>query len=224
MRTSRRQFLKYGCLACSAGILFPASLLAQANNKNIVQDIKGSLLVNKTSAMIGQEIKAGDTLSTGVSSKATVLFGGDAYHLKENTVFVLPKDIDSKSSLVGGAVLAAFNPGKPKKIEIASKTVLSIRGTGTYIEVGANSSDFCLCYGAANLRSDKSDIDVITDTKFHKDFTILTDGEIRPTYWHERRLSHTSRQNIELEKIAGRPSPFDGGYRDWISQFEDPDL
>jgi len=224
MHTSRRQFLKYGCLVCSTGLTFSRLAWAQAANRNVVQDFRGFLLINTTPAMIGQEIKAGDKLSTGVASKATIMFGGDAYHLKENTIFVLPKDSDAKSNVVGGAVLAAFTPGKPKKILIGEKTVLSIRGTGAYIEVSGQSSDFCLCYGEANLRSEKSDVDVVTDTKFHKDFTILSDGEIRPTYWHERRLTHTSRQNIELEKIAGRPSPFDGGYRDWISQFEDPEL
>jgi hypothetical protein len=224
MRTARRRFIQYGCVACSMGIMFPKLLLAQAASKNVVHDLKGQLFINKASAIIGQELKPGDSLVTGKNSKATILFQGDAYHLKESTIFVLPNDVGANSSVVGGAVLAAFTPGKPKKIAVGDKTVLSIRGTGVYVEVGTESSDFCLCYGQANLSSNKSDVDVVTDTKFHKDFTIEANGEIHPTYWYDRRMTHTSRQNIELEKIAGRPSPFDGGFRDWISQFEDLDL
>ena len=224
MTINRRQFLRYGCTACAAGFLFPEILLAQAATKNTVYDLKGQLQLNKAPAIIGQEVKAGDTLTTGSNGRATILFQGDAYHLKENTTFVLPNDFGAKSSVVGGAVLAAFTPGKPKKIGVGDKTVLSIRGTGVFIEVGPENIDFCLCYGQANLSSDKSDVDIVTDTKFHKDFTILPSGEIRPTFWYERRMSHSSRQNIELEKIVGRPSPFDGGYRDWIAQFEDPEL
>lgn len=223
MNRTRRQFLQYGC-ACSAGLLLPYYLLAQSNTKNVVHDLKGQLNINKSPAAIGQQIKAGDSLVTGPNSKATVLFQGDAYHLKENTTFVLPSDAGSNSSVVGGAVLAAFTPGKPKKIQVGDKAVLSIRGTGVYVEVGTESSDFCLCYGQANLSSNKSDVDVVTDTKFHKDFTIEANGEIHPTYWYDRRMTHTSRQNIELEKIAGRLSPFDGGFRDWISQFEDSEI
>jgi len=99
-----------------------------------------------------------------------------------------------------------------------------LRGTGICIEFGMEKIDFCLCYGMANLQSNKSNIEIIADTKFHKDYSLLNDGEIRQTYWYERRLSHTSRQNIELEKVATRPSPFEVGYRDWISNFQSAEL
>jgi hypothetical protein len=223
MSFPRRQFLKYGC-SCAIGLVFSKSLQAQVPLKNSVYDFRGTLFINKSPGIVGQEIKSGDTITTGISSKATILFGGDVYHLKESTTFVLPSDSNAKSSVISGAILGAFTPGKPKKIQVGDKVVLSIRGTGIYIEVGAESSDFCLCYGQANLSSNKSDVDIITDTKFHKDYTIQSDGEIRPTYWYDRRLTHTSRQNIELEKLAGRTSPFDGGLRDWVAQFEDPEL
>jgi hypothetical protein len=221
---TRRRFLKYGCVACASGLLFPQLLLAQSGAKNTVYEFQGQLQINKVPATVGQSVKAGDAIVTGVDSKATIVFNGDAYHLKEKTNFVLPNEQGSSASVVSGAVLAAFTPGKPKKIQIGEKVVLAIRGTGVYIEVDEDKSNFCLCYGSANLISEKSDVDVVTDTKFHKDFTILGDGEIRPSYPYERRLNHTSRQNIELEKIVGRPSPFDGSVRQWISQLESPEL
>ena len=223
-KNARRQFIQYACAGC-AGVLFaPKVLLAQAATKNAVHDFQGQLTINKVAATVGQAVKANDLLITGAESKATIVFNGDAYHLKEKTNFVLPNEQGASARVASGAVLAAFTLGKPKKIQIGEKVVLAIRGTGVYIEVDEEKSNFCLCYGSANLRSDKSDIDVVTDTKFHKDFTILNDGEIRPAYLYERRLNHTSRQNIELEKIVGRPSPFEGSIREWISQLESPEL
>ena len=224
MGFSKRRFIKYGCIACSIAIFSPRLLLAQANGKNKVQAFSGQLQLNKKLAILGQEVKASDEIYVGAGSKATIFFNGDVYHLRENTTFVLPNESGANTRLVGGAVLAAFTPGNPKKIRIGDKTVLSIRGTGIYAESGPEKSEFCLCYGSANLSSKKSYLDIDTESKYHKDFTIMADGLIRPTAWHERRMTHSSRQNIELEKIAGRSSPFDGGYRDWISQFESPDL
>jgi hypothetical protein len=223
-KKARRQFIQYACAGC-AGVLFtPKLLLAQAAAKNAVHDFQGQLTINKIPATVGQTLKAGDSVITGANSKANIVFNGDAYHLKEKTNFVLPNEQGASASVASGAVLAAFSPGKPKKIQIGEKVVLAIRGTGVYIEVGKEKSNFCLCYGSANLSSDKSNIDVVTDTKFHKDFTILNNGEVRSSYPYERRLNHTSRQNIELEKIVGRPSPFGGSIRKWISQLESPDL
>mgnify|MGYP003350020380 CR=1 FL=1 len=56
--------------------------------------------------------------------------------------------------------------------------------------------------------------------KFHKDLIMLEDGTIRTPKFTERKLDHTSRENIELEKLLGRPSPFGGGYRDFMALFE----
>ena len=87
MRTSRRQFLKYGCLVCSTGLIFSRLAWAQAANRNVVQDFRGVLLINTTPAMIGQEIKAGDKLSTGVASKATIIFWWRCLSLKRKYHF-----------------------------------------------------------------------------------------------------------------------------------------
>jgi hypothetical protein len=109
-------------------------------------------------------------------------------------------------------------------MQINQKSNLVVRGTGVYIGIEPEMTEFCLCYGEVDLSSDKSNVRINTESKFHKDFVILSDGEIRPAFWHERRLTHTSRQNIELEKLAGRPSPFDGGYRDFVANFESSEL
>jgi hypothetical protein len=196
---------------------------AQANtNQYKVQSVKGKVQVNKRDVIADATLNPGDMVSTGENSSAVLLFGGDSYLLKQLTVFTLPNENlqDKSSSLESGAILASFLPGKPRKIQINQKSNLVVRGTGVYIGIEPEMTEFCLCYGEVDLYSDKSSVRINTDSKFHKDFVILNDGEIRPAFWYERRLTHTSRQNIELESLAGRPSPFDGGYRDFVSNFE----
>lgn len=202
------------------------SLLASNGAQYLVQSVKGKVQVNKRDVIAGVNLSPGDSVSTGENSAAVLLFGGDAYALKQSTTFVLPNESlqDKSSSLINGAVLASFLPGKPRRIQINQKSNLVVRGTGVYIGIEQEMTEFCLCYGEVDLYSDKSNIRINTESKFHKDFVILNDGAIRPTFWYERRLTHTSRQNIELEKITGRGTPFDGGYRDFIANFEDPSL
>lgn len=223
---TRRQFIKYTCVSCASGILAAKSASAVTDNQYLVQNIKGKVQVNKKYVAVGATLALGDSVSTGEASSAVLLFGGDSYMLKQSTTFVLPNENlqDNSSSLVSGAILASFLPGKPKKIQIDQRSTLVVRGTGVYIGIEPEMTEFCLCYGEVDLYSDKSKVQINTESKFHKDFVILNDGEIRPAFWYERRLTHTSRQNIELEKIAGRPSPFDGGYRDFIANFEDSNI
>ena len=187
-KKTRRQFIQLTCASCASALLFPKLLLAQGSAKNLVHDFQGQLSVNQLPAKIGQEIKAGDMVVTGVNSKATIVFNGDAYHLKEKTNFTLPNEQGTSANLVTGAVLAALTPGKPKKIQIGEKVLLAIRGTGVYIEVDEEKSNFCLCYGSANLSSSKSDIDVTTDTKFHKDFTDRKSTRLNSSHVSESRM------------------------------------
>jgi hypothetical protein len=224
--SSRRQFLKYTCSSCvlASGLL--GFCVNGATNQYLVQSIKGKVQVNKKDVSAGASLTPGDTVSTAENSSAVLLFGGDSYLLKQSTTFVLPNENlqDNSSSLVSGAVLASFLPGKPRRMLINQKSNLVVRGTGVYVGIEPEMTEFCLCYGEVDLYSDKSNVRINTESKFHKDFVILDNGEIRPAFWYERRLTHTSRQNIELERIAGRPSPFDGGYRDFVANFESSEL
>lgn len=204
----------------------PRVVLSANENHFVVHSAKGKVQVNKKEVLAGAALSSGDTVSTGENSSAVLLFGGDSYALKQLTTFVLPDEKlpDKSSSLETGAILASFLPRKPRVIQINQKSNLVVRGTGVYIGIEPEMTEFCLCYGEVDLYSDKSRVSINTESKFHKDFIILNDGEIRPAFWYERRLTHTSRQNIELEKLAGRPSPFDGGYRDFVSNFESTEL
>ena len=197
-----------------------------AADTNMIQSLQGKVLINKVPAIKGASVKSADEIITLANSKAVVLYENEVYQVRENTTFVLPSSSskDNTSSLVTGSVLAAFTPGKPRKMKIGGLATLSIRGTGIYARSDNEGVHYCLCYGHSNLASHDHSVDLDTESKFHKDLIVLKDGNIRTPKFTERKLDHTSRQNIELEKLLNRPSPFGGGYRDLVSIFENKKL
>ena len=193
---------------------------------NIIQNLEGKVLINKVSATKGAAVKSADEITTLSNSKAVVLYENEVYQIRENTTFVLPSSSskDNTSNLVTGSVLAAFTPGKPRKMKIGGLATLSIRGTGIYARSDNEGAHYCLCYGQSTLASHDHSVDLDTISKFHKDLIVLKDGDIRKPKMTERKFDHTSRENIELEKLLNRPSPFGGGYRDLVSIFENKKL
>jgi hypothetical protein len=105
-------------------------------------------------------------------------------------------------------------------MKIGGLATLSIRGTGIYARSDNEGVHYCLCYGHSNLASHNHSVDLDTASKFHKDLIVLKDGNIRTPKFTERKFDHTSQENIQLEKLLNRPSPFGGGYRDFVSNFQ----
>jgi len=190
--------------------------------ESILKEASGKVQINKNIAKPGVLVKANDEIATGPNSKAVVLYEDEVYQIRENTTFVLPSGVNkgNTSNLVTGSVLAAFTPGKPRKMKIGGLATLSIRGTGIYARSDNEGVHYCLCYGHSNLASHNHSVDLDTASKFHKDLIVLKDGNIRTPKFTERKLDHTSRENIDLEKLLNRPSPFGGGYRDFMARFE----
>ena len=202
-------------------IIFSSKLVI-ASEVNLIQSLEGKVFLNKVSVNKGALVKSGDEITTQANSKTTILYESEVYQVRENTTFVLPSGTnkDNASNLVTGSVLAAFTPGKPRKMKIGGLATLSIRGTGIYARSDGEGVHYCLCYGHSNLASHNHSVDLDTASKFHKDLIVLKDGNIRTPKFTERKLDHTSRDNIELEKLLNRPSPFGGGYRDFMAFFE----
>jgi hypothetical protein len=217
----RTNFLSQFLIGLSVFLIFLSSNSFAADS-NLIQRIEGKVLLNKKPATQGALVKSADEITTLPNSKAVVLYEDEVYQIRENTTFVLPSGVnkDNTSNLVKGSVLAAFTPGKPRQMKIGGLATLSIRGTGIYARSDDEGVHFCLCYGHSTLASHDHSVDLDTASKFHKDLIVSKDGNIRTPKFTERKLDHTSRENIELEKLLNRPSPFGGGYRDFMALFE----
>ena len=217
----KRKFSSQFLIGLSLFLIF-LSNNSFAIDSNLIQRIEGKVLLNKKPATQGTLVKSADEITTLANSKATVLYEDEVYQIRENTTFLLPSGFnkDNSSNLVTGSVLAAFTPGKPRKMKIGGLATLSIRGTGIYARSDNEGVHYCLCYGHSTLASHDHSVDLDTVSKFHKDLIVLKDGNIRTPKFTERKLDHTSLENIELEKLLNRPSPFGGGYRDFMAFFE----
>jgi hypothetical protein len=197
-----------------------------AIDSNLFQKIEGKVLLNKKPTIQGALVKSADEITTLPNSKAVVLYEDEVYQIRENTTFILPSGVNKNntSNLVTGSVLAACTPGKPRKMKIGGLATLSIRGTGIYARSDNEGVHFCLCFGRSTFASHDHSVDLDTLNKFHKDLIVLKDGNIRIPKFTERKFDHTSQENIQLEKLLNRPSPFGGGYRDFVSIFENKKL
>jgi len=219
-----RYFIKINLYLFIALLFF--SKESFSTESNIIQSLVGDITVNKTKAFQGEKIKSGDEISTAKNSRVVILYADEVYQLRENTTFILPSEVkkESVSNLVTGSVLAAFVPGRTRQMKI-SNTTISIRGTGIYARLDSSGVHYCLCYGKSELNSHDHTVTLDTTSKFHKDLIVLNDGTIRtPRLFGERKFDHTSQENIQLEKLLGRPTPFGGGYRDLIAIFENKKL
>jgi hypothetical protein len=222
MKYSKRKFIYNSCCLCLGAFAF--SQISYAKKKDTIIKFEGDVLLNGKKMQTDLAVKYNDKIETKSASQAVVSLDDDIFQIRENTIFELPSKNESKSGgkLLAGAILASFTPGKPKSLQVENKGTIGIRGTGIYLEIEKEQTQFCLCYGKAEIFSKNNKLITETDTKFHKDFLILNDGTIKQTEPLERKLNHTSRQNIDLENFAGRPSPFIGSFRDIISNFQSP--
>jgi len=222
MKYSKRKFIYNSCCLCLGAFAF--SQISYAKKKDTIIKFEGDVLLNGKKIQTDLAVKYNDKIETKSASQAVVSLDDDIFQIRENTIFELPSKNESKSGgkLLAGAILASFTPGKPKSLQVENKGTIGIRGTGIYLEIEKEQTQFCLCYGKAEIVSKNNKLVTETDTKFHKDFVMLNDGTIKPTDLSERKLNHTSRQNIDLENFAGTPSPFIGSFRDIISNFQSP--
>jgi hypothetical protein len=225
MEHKKRLLLRAACGCCGTALLTPFAALADQQS-NVIKSVNGVLTVNDVVVGPGHKLNHGDRLATGRNSSAVVVFEKDAFQLRALTRFKLPERSDSASTieLESGAFLGAFLPGSGKRIKVKTFTTLSIRGTGIYLGVHDDYADFCLCYGAAAIQTATSQMEIDTKSGFHRGLFVKNNGVIRPPSVGEQANTHSSRQNIELERLVGRASPYAGGFRDWLSKFESSTL
>lgn len=222
INNSRRKLIYNTCFFCLGTYTFPYISYAKTNDAII--KFEGDVILNGKKVYIGSTVRQGDIIETKTGSQVVVSLNDDIFQIRENSFFELPSKNENKSGgkLLAGSILASFTPGKPKNLQVENKGTIGIRGTGIYLEIEKEHTQFCLCYGKAEIHQKNNKLIIETDTKFHKDFLILNDGNVKPTEPLERKLNHTSRQNIDLENFAGRSSPFTGSFRDLISNFQSP--
>ena len=194
----RRRHLLLG----AAGLLFVRHALAQG-----VSRVRGDVTINGQAAQQGMAVRPGDKIATGPGGQVVFAVDRDAMLVRENSSVELARNA---LRVVSGAVLSVFAPKQPKQIRTPTSTI-GIRGTAVYVEVQAERTYVCTCYGEAVLEP-------AGDPSARE--TVRTTHHEQPRYIHARgapkmvtpapMLNHTDAELEMLEALAGREPPFKG--------------
>ncbi len=212
-RNGRRRWLRgaaAGMLA--AGMLQLRSALAAGTLPPGVAQIKGDVSINGKPAERGQRVAAGDVVVTGRGSELVLVLEKDAFLVRaESRVEFGSAAAQSAVSvlrLVTGAVLSVFESGRRREIRTSTATI-GIRGTGIYVEVQAQRTYACTCYGEAVLTptADPQAAETVRTKRHDQPRYIYGKGaprmmEAAPV------VNHTDAELQMLESLVGRKVPF----------------
>lgn len=210
---ARREWLKRALLAGAALPLLLRDVLAASARPNGLLEVKGEVLVNGRPAKLGAALKPGDSVATAAGSSAVFVIGGDAFLIRERSELLTAgsKALAGSLRLVTGKLLSVFGRGS-RRIATPTATI-GIRGTGIYIEVEAERSYVCTCYGVVDLQASNMPEARETVSTTHHDAPryIYAHGEM-PIKMIEIApvINHTDVELVMLEALVGRKPPFVG--------------
>lgn len=201
---SRRDFLA-GMALAGSGLILPGN-----SSANGVQQLSGSVFVNRRYAAVGTPVNPGDMVTVAHGGTVAFTIGEDAYLLRGGTTMLIETGNSALIQglrLLAGAVLGVFGKGD-KRITTRTATI-GIRGTGLYLDTAPDKTYFCTCYGETELRVDNMKPKVLTATH-HNAVMIYTppDGDNRIHNMAGFEY-HTDDELRATEALQGRKVPFD---------------
>jgi hypothetical protein len=217
----RREWLRRALLG---GAIMPVLLrdaLAARKLPSGMVMIKGEVTVNGNAARTGTLVKPGDSVVTAAGGLAVFVVGKDAFLLRENSELLTAgsRVLIASLRLVTGKLLSVFGRGRCN-ISTPAATI-GIRGTGIYIEVEAERTYVCTCYGVVDLQASNMPEARETVHTNHHDAPryIYAHGDM-PIKMIEAApvLNHSDAELIMLEALVGREPPFVGSgkqYQDY---------
>jgi hypothetical protein len=221
MVRGRRAWLRRALLGGAImPVLLRDALAARTLPSGMVM-IKGEVTVNGNAARTGTLVKPGDSVVTAAGGLAVFVVGKDAFLLRENSELLTAgsRVLIASLRLVTGKLLSVFGRGR---CDITTPTAtIGIRGTGIYIEVEAERTYVCTCYGVVDLQASNMPEARETVHTTHHDAPryIYAHGDM-PIKMIEAApvINHSDAELIMLEALVGREPPFVGSgtqYQDY---------
>ncbi len=217
---SRRQFLVYllasgafsalpGCATTPAGTGVRQAMAmpdAMPAGKSMFL-LAGDVAVNQVTADLDTPIRPGDVIETGEEAEAVFVVDKDAFLLRGGSRMRVPSASTPGYGLERGKALSVFAK-RQTRIQTPS-AVISIRGTGVYVEVEPDLSYVCLCYGAANLATADQQQDEDLETEHHDaPKYILADQNARNRIQAAPFKNHSDQELLMIETLVGRSTPY----------------
>jgi hypothetical protein len=214
----RRDWLKRALLVGAVMPLVLRQAQAQRGQSSGMVMTKGEVLVNGIAAEAGTPVKPGDSIVTGVGGLAVFAVGEDAFLLRQSSELHSAGGsvLIGSLRLITGKLLSVF--GRGQRSITTPTAAVGIRGTGIYIEVEAERTYVCTCYGVVDLQAGNMPAARETVSTTHHDAPryIYARGdmpikmiEVAPV------INHSDAELIMLEALVGRVPPFVGSGRQY---------
>jgi hypothetical protein len=205
----RRNALRLLLSLAGAGVTLAVTRKLAAMAAPGLAEIEGDVRVNGARGQPRQIVAPGDRVTTGPGGGATLVFGNDAFLLRERTDVIFPVEGNTAErvlTVVSGKLMGVFGK-QTLRIETPVATI-GIRGTGAYTEVYPDRTYFCLCYGKAEVRSRADPAYVENLDTFHHDAprNLYADPARRGGVSMEAAdmVNHMDEELILLESLVGR--------------------
>ena len=198
----RRHFIR-NAAALGAGALLPVPAAAQRSPFAEIHELSGEVLLDGRRIARNAGIQAGQTLATGPDGRIWFTLAGDAYFLRPGSELRLRgfpgrDTVVEVLRLITGALGATFARG-PRRSVIAGTVTIGIRGTGVYVEAGAQEVYACTCFGETEAGGNPVSARNHAARRIRRSDLRLAEAPLE---------HHTSEEMARLESLAGRPSPF----------------
>jgi hypothetical protein len=206
--SGRRRFLQ----GAAALLLVRESLAAGTLEKGVYR-VHGEARINDAPARPGMEVKPGDAVVTGERSQIIFVVNRDAFLLRERARLEVGSAAATVFRIVTGALLSVYQPGVRKTLHAQNATI-GIRGTGIYVESGADKTYVCTCYGEAELTplADPGARETVR-TRHHEQPRYILPKGAPQMMMQAPVINHTDAELAMLESLVGRGVPFDpSGY------------
>jgi hypothetical protein len=193
-----------------SGLLRAALAASHGEGQGGMRSIKGTVTIDGQPAVIGQQVRPGQSVVTGPGSEAVYVIGKDAFLQHENSEFGIGRGTGvAVLRYITGKVLSVFGKGK-KRLDTPTATI-GIRGTGCFIDAGQDNTYFCLCYGGAVVRPKGNPrARKWIRTRHHESPYYIGSGKSGPAFRRAEVVDHTDDELVMLEKLVGRLPPFHG--------------
>ncbi len=203
--TGRRRFLG----AAGAALLLVRDALAAGALEKGVYRVDGVARINGAPAKRGMDVKTGDVVETGADSQIVFVVNRDAFLLRSRARLEVGGEAADVFRIVTGALLSVFQPAVRKTLRAQNATI-GIRGTGIYVESGADRTYVCTCYGEAEIvpTGDPRAAETVRTRHHEQPRYVLPAGAPR-TMMKAPVVNHSDAELTMLESLVGRNPPFD---------------
>ncbi|MFT4721665.1 MAG: hypothetical protein ACI9SB_002842 [Candidatus Azotimanducaceae bacterium] len=169
----------------------------------------GSFSVNGKASDISSRVGPGDTIETNDSTEVVFVVAKDAFLLRANSRLIINRHtIGGHYELQQGKLLSVF---ATRQTEIRTPSaVISIRGTGVYLESNAALTYLCTCYGETDIAtSDNPAINEAITSKHHDaPRYVLANTNARERIIPAPFINHDDQELQLIETLVGRSTPY----------------